>query len=97
MRLPMTALMTGVAPLLLAAQAPVPQSESTPKTSVAAPKTDAQAAKGTEIVCKKLPPPVGSRIGSRQVCRTKAEWDFIQDQEQEAIDRALRKPMDVRQ
>lgn len=91
-----TALMTGLLPLLLAAQAPIPQSESTPKTSVAAPKTDASGpAKGSEIVCKKFPPPIGSRIGRRQICRTQAEWDFIQDQEQEAIDRVLRKPLDV--
>lgn len=87
MRLPGIVIVAGIAPLLVATQAPAVQ-------SVAAPKTDAVAAKGTEVVCKKFDAPTGSRIGKRQICRTKAEWDYIQDQEQEAIDRALRKPFD---
>ena len=84
------ALLTGAAPLLAAAQAP--QSQSTTNL-----KTDASGAgKGNEVVCKKFDPPTGSRIGKRQICRTQAEWDYIQAQEQEAIDRALRKPIDVK-
>lgn len=81
---------------MLVAQAPAPLSVSTPKTSVIVPKADTSGpAMGSAIVCKKFPPPVGSRIGRRQICKTQAEWDFIQDQEQEAIDRVLRKPLDI--
>lgn len=87
MRLPGIILVAGLAPLLAAAQAPAID-------SVASPKTDAEAAKANEVVCKKFDPPTGSRIGKRQICKTKAQWDFIQDQEQEAIERALRKPFD---
>ena len=87
MRLPGIALVAGLAPLLIAAQTPAVE-------SVSAPKTDAVAAKADEVVCKKFDPPTGSRIGKRQICKTKAQWDYIQDQEQEAIDRALRKPFD---
>ena len=81
----------GLAPLLLAAQAP------STHQPVANPKTDASGpAHASEVVCKKMPPPIGTRIGARQICRTQAEWDYIQTQEQEAIDRALRKPFDAR-
>jgi hypothetical protein len=31
-----------------------------------------------KVVCKKEPPPVGSRMGGRKVCRTVAEWRRIQ-------------------
>lgn len=87
MRLPGFILVAGLAPLLIAAETPAVE-------SVAAPKTDAEAAKATEVVCKKFDAPTGSRIGKRQICKTKAQWDYIQDQEQEVIDRALRKPFD---
>jgi hypothetical protein len=26
-------------------------------------------------VCKRFPPPVGTRLGERKICKTKAEWD----------------------
>ena len=78
----------GLAPLLLAAQAPSSQSVATPKTDASG------AAKGNEVVCKKMDAPTGSRIGKRQVCKTKAEWDYIQTQQQEVLERAMRKPHD---
>lgn len=87
MRLLGIIVVAGLTPLLVAAQTPAVQ-------SVGAPKTDAQAAGATEVVCKKFEAPTGSRIGKRQICKTKAQWDFIQDQEREAIERALRKPFD---
>ena len=37
----------------------------------------------TEIVCRRLAPPTGSRIGPRRICKTQHEWDLI---EQEARD-----------
>lgn len=85
MRVPAFILVAGIAPMILAAQ--------TPTTSVAAPKTT-ELAKGTDVVCKKFDAPTGSRLGKRQICRTQAEWDLIRDQDREAIERALRKPLD---
>lgn len=32
------------------------------------------------IVCRRFPPPTGTRIGPRRVCKTQHEWDII-DQE----------------
>jgi hypothetical protein len=26
-------------------------------------------------VCKRFPPPVGTRLGERKICKTKAEWE----------------------
>jgi hypothetical protein len=28
-----------------------------------------------EKICRRLPPPLGSRVGSRRVCKTQAQWD----------------------
>lgn len=89
MNLPKFVFAMGVAPLLVAAQAPATQSVATPKTDASGP------AKAGEIVCKKFESPTGTRIGKRQICRTRAEWDYIQGQEREAIEQALRKPLDV--
>jgi hypothetical protein len=87
MRLSRFAIFAGVAPLLIAAASPTAE----PPQGA---KADNQPAKATDVVCKKFPPPVGTRIGSRQICKTQAEWDYIQAQEQEALDRAMRKPHD---
>jgi hypothetical protein len=41
-------------------------------------QTQTQAQEGDDkIVCKKEPPPVGSRVGARKICRTVAEWRRI--------------------
>ena len=88
MSLPKFVFAMGIAPLLVAAQAPETQSVASPKTAASGP------AKANEIVCKKFDPPTGSRIGKRQICRSQADWDYIQAQEKEAIERALRKPHD---
>ena len=41
--------------------------------------SDAKAAKAEEEqVCKRLPPPVGSRVRGRRVCKTQAQWDAEQ-------------------
>jgi len=33
---------------------------------------------GEEIICKTTPPPLGSRVGRRKICRTASEWKVIQ-------------------
>ena len=57
-------------------QTPVsqPTSPTTPPQQVA--NNQAQPAQEGEnkIVCKKLPPPIGSRIGPRKICKTVANW-----------------------
>ncbi len=52
-----------------ATQAPV--SQTTNKTY-----QDAEVDMGDPktTVCKKFPPPIGSRIGARRICMTRAEW-----------------------
>lgn len=84
MRLPRIALTAVVAPLLIAAQ-----TSPAPVVTEAWPEP---ASSLDKVVCKKMPPPVGSRIGPRKVCKTQAEWDAIRDSDREAIDTALRKP-----
>ena len=32
------------------------------------------------VVCRRMPPPTGTRIGPRRICKTQHEWDII-DQE----------------
>lgn len=82
-------LAAGVAPLLIAAQAPTNEPP-------AGTKAEGQA-KGLDIVCKKFPPPVGTRLGKkRQICKSQAEWDYIHAQDQEALEHAMRKPHDGR-
>jgi hypothetical protein len=46
-----------------------------------------------KVVCKKMPPPIGSRIGAHTVCQTQQQWqaqmrdsqDFIRDQQQKGL------------
>ena len=41
---------------------------------------DSAAAKdAATIVCKRQPPPVGSRLGSKKVCKTNAAWKLERD------------------
>lgn len=64
---------TGAAP-------PTPPTTTAPATTPTdnAAQAQTQAQEGDDkIVCKKEPPPVGSRMGARKVCRTVAEWRRI--------------------
>lgn len=52
-----------------------------PATSTAAASDTAPAAPAldqNEIICKHLDAPTGSRLPGPSVCRTRADWDFIQ-------------------
>lgn len=81
MRVLSTVLAAAFAPLLIAAQAP---GQGKPP---AAPQPAAKSAYVDKVVCKKFPPPVGTRLGERKICKTQAEWDMIRQQEYEALDR----------
>lgn len=51
----------------------------------AAPAPAAPAATQSDLdkmVCRNLPPPTGSRLGTRRECRTQREWDDIRLQSQ---------------
>lgn len=37
-------------------------------------------------VCRREPPPTGSRLGSRRICRTEFEWRMSQEAAQRALD-----------
>jgi hypothetical protein len=43
--------------------------------AAAVPASTSAAADPNAKVCRKLPPPTGTRLGSRRVCKTQAEWD----------------------
>jgi hypothetical protein len=71
-----------IAPALIAA-APAAQTAQS-----AAPAKTAKTAKvdPNQVICKKFPPPVGTRVGSRQICKTQAEWDMIDRNQEEVME-----------
>ncbi|APG62193.1 hypothetical protein LPB140_04530 [Sphingorhabdus lutea] len=40
-----------------------------------------------EIVCKKFPPPVGTRVKGRKICKSKAQWADDEREIQQDLDR----------
>lgn len=72
-----------LAPFLLAAQTPA-------ASPVAAAKTPGPHVH--EIVCKKFPPPVGTRLRERKICKTNAEWEMIKQDTFQVLDQVQRKP-----
>jgi len=41
-----------------------------------------------KVVCRSMDPPTGSRLGARRECHTQREWDQMQRQNQQEIQRA---------
>jgi hypothetical protein len=72
------ALAVGLAGLLIA---PLQAAESQPR-----PRSDPN-----ERICEKVPM-IGSRLGSKQVCMTRAEWEERRRTDRESIDRAQMSP-----
>jgi len=33
-----------------------------------------------EVLCRRIPPPPGTRLGQRNICMTRAEWDMMHDE-----------------
>lgn len=46
---------------------------------VIADEDSAAANDAATVVCKRQPPPVGSRLGSKKVCKTNAAWKLERD------------------
>jgi Flp pilus assembly protein CpaB len=44
-----------------------------------------------QVVCKKMPPPTGTRLGSRRVCQTEREWRDLMLRSQENITHSQQK------
>lgn len=63
-----------------------PQQQVTPAPTDKDGATPAPAADDDKIVCKNEPPPIGSRMGGKKVCRTVAEWRRIQAAAKETTD-----------
>jgi hypothetical protein len=59
------------------ADTPPPQTPAT--TSDNSAQNPQQKADEDKVVCRKEPPPVGSRLGGRKVCRTVKEWRRIDE------------------
>ncbi len=56
-------------------------SESGDAEAAPAASSEAEAEdKSKKIICKKLKPPTGTRLGGRRICKTKAEWEFMYEQ-----------------
>ncbi len=69
------------------------------ETLPAAPPVSAEAGKTTAavepdgvVICKRFPAPTGSRIGKRQICKTKWQWDQEKADNATAIDKVQRNP-----
>ncbi len=41
-----------------------------------------------EIICRRIPPPTGSRIGARRICKTQHEWDLINREARDVVEEA---------
>lgn len=41
----------------------------------------------TEVVCRRLEAPTGTRLGRRNICKTQAEWDAEQAQYRQEVQR----------
>lgn len=40
----------------------------------------------SEIVCRRVPPPTGTRIGPRRICKTQHQWDLIEEESRNMIE-----------
>ena len=44
----------------------------------------------TEVVCRRVAAPTGTRIGARNICKTQREWDMIEAASRDELERATR-------
>lgn len=67
--------------MLIGASTAMAQTD-TATTSSAATQTTTTASVDdpNQIVCKRMAPETGTRIGARQVCKTNAQWDEMHQQ-----------------
>ncbi|NNC48407.1 MAG: hypothetical protein HKO13_08275 [Sphingomonas sp.] len=77
------------APLMIAAAGPDEEAAA----AAAAEKMKEEAGKNDRnvMICKKFPPPTGTRAArKRQVCKSKAEWDMLDKDRYDTLDRVQR-------
>lgn len=56
----------------------VPAAAQNEEEAAANAEDDVNAA--NRIICRRMPPPVGTRIGARRICKTQLEWAQLQDE-----------------
>lgn len=42
----------------------------------------------SEVICRRIAPPTGSRIGPRNICKTQHEWDLINRESRTVVEEA---------
>jgi hypothetical protein len=80
------------AALFLVSSAPALAGDSgTPGTATVSNASSTTTTKGQDkpdldvIVCHSYPPPTGTRIGARRICKPEREWEQIQQNEASAL------------
>ena len=76
-----------LAALPLAAFAQDSQATSPSKAPIPAATTSDQTSDLDTIICKKFPPPTGTRLGSRTICDTKRHWQELQEQSRQELEK----------
>lgn len=51
-------------------------------------QADGDPSAAHEIVCRHYPPPTGSRIGARNICKTQSEWAVHDREARQTLERA---------
>jgi len=51
----------------------------------AAALAESEPSEATEVVCRRMPPPTSSRLGSRNICKTKADWEALREQSRREV------------
>ncbi len=65
----------------------------TATTTDTAPAQTASSESGDNtVICKRFPAPTGSRIGKRQICKTKWQWDQEKAENADVLDKVQRNP-----
>ena len=62
-----------------------PEEEAAAAAAAEKMQTEAGQADSNAMVCKKFPPPTGTRLGARQICKTNAEWRMLERAQQNDI------------
>ena len=77
------------APLMMAAAGP--DEEAAAAAAAEKMQEEAGSADRNVMVCKKFPPPTGTRAArKRQICKTKAEWEQMDKDRYDTLDRVQR-------
>lgn len=44
---------------------------------------------GNRVICRRMPPPPGTRIGGRNICATEAQWERYDQETRNVLDEAF--------